>query len=127
MIQYADYYPEGHSDGIMHVKKFNLTDIGECEIQVFPYQDLDNPPSVYIVKDNAHVICSLRLDAPEYNGQIVLTEQQKIDINNAVNSTTEGVHCDFPIWPWICGSWGGTNDREETITLPDSPPDYTKM
>ena len=48
MIQsYLFEFPEGHSDGIGHIKKFMLTGIGECEVQVFPYQDDENPPTVY--------------------------------------------------------------------------------
>ena len=131
MIQsYLFEFPDGHSDGIMHIKKFMLTDIGECEVQVFPYQDDENPPTVYIVKDNTHIICGIRLDVPLLFGvHRYLTDEQKKDINDVMNSSMPSVFNIPPlkVWNFICGCWSGMNDRLDKITPPDDPPDYTKL
>lgn len=132
MIQCStEKFPHGHSDGIIHIKKFTLTDIGECEIIVFPYQDDENPPTVYIVKNDSNIIvCGVRLDAPLfYGGNYTLTKEQKIDINNVMNSYMDPLYNwePFKLWGFMCGCWSGLNDRLEKITLPDSPPDYTKL
>ena len=131
MIQsYLFEFPEGHSDGIVHIKKFMLTDIGECEVQVFPYQDDENPPTVYIVKDNTHIICGIRLDAPLLFGvHRNLTDEQKKDIDDVINSTMPSVFNipQIKVWNLVCGCWSGMNDRLDRITLPDDPPDYTKL
>ena len=117
MIQsYLFEFPEGHSDGIGHIKKFMLTGIGECEVQVFPYQDDENPPTVYIVKDNTHIICGIRLE-------------QKKDIDDVMRSI---VPSRFPnskidVWYFTCAYWSGMNDRLDRITFPDNQPDYTKL
>ena len=131
MIQsYLFEFPEGHSDGIGHIKKFMLTDIGECEVQVFPYQDDENPPTVYIVKDNTHIICGIRLDAPLLFGvHRNLTDEQKKDIDDVMRSI---VPSRFPnskidVWYFTCAYWSGMNDRLDRITFPESQPDYTKL
>ena len=131
MIQsYLFEFPEGHSDGIVHIKKFMLTDIGECEVQVFPYQDDENPPTVYIVKDNTHIICGIRLDAPLLFGvHRDLTDEQKKDIDDVINSTIPSVFNipQIKVWNFVCGCWSGMNDRLDRITFPESQPDYTKL
>ena len=65
----ADQFPPNHKDGIVGIKKFHLSGIGECEIQVFPYQDDTNPPTVFIVA-NYGIICGIRLDAPLFWGRV---------------------------------------------------------
>lgn len=128
MIQCStEWFPPGHRDWIVGIKKFILDEIGECEIQVFPYQDDTNPPTVYVVSENG-IICGIRLDTPLFWGrEYHLSDIQKQQINDAVNSDTTFGTLPVRTWADITMMWSGLNDRLEKITLPDNPPDYTKL
>lgn len=129
MIQCSsERFSVGHSDHIYTASTFNLTDIGECKIQVFPYQDDTNPPTVYIVSDWG-IVCGIRLDAPLFWGrEYKFTNVQKKKINDAVNHMYP--RDPFPpgkVWWDILMMWKGMNDRLEKFGLPEDPPDYTKL
>ena len=128
MIQCStDRFPPNHRDGIVGIKKFHLSGIGECEIQVFPYQDDTNPPTVFVVADYG-IICGIRLDAPLFWGrEYNLTELQKHQINSAVNSETVFGSSKIRTWNGITTMWSGLNDRLEVVPLPEDPPDYTLL
>lgn len=121
-------FSPGHSDHIFDVIEFNLSGLGKCKIQVFPYQDDTNPPTVYITNDNG-IICGIRLDAPLFWGrEYKFTDVQKKEINDTVHIMQDVIG--FPpcmVWRSMRGMWLGLNDRLEKITLPDDPPDYTKL
>ena len=120
-------FPPNHRDGIVGIKKFHLSGIGECEIQVFPYQDDTNPPTVFIVADYG-IICGIRLDAPLFWGrEYKLTKLQKHQINSAVNSETIFGTLTIRTWNGITTMWSGLNDRLEVVHLPEDPPDYTQL
>lgn len=128
MIQCStDRFPPNHRDGIVGIKKFYLSGIGECEIQVFPYQDDTNPPTVFIVADYG-IVCGIRLDAPLFWGrEYKLTKLQKHQINSAVNSETIFGTLTIRTWNGITTMWSGLNDRLEVVHLPEDPPDYTQL
>lgn len=128
MIQCStEWFPPNHHDGIVGIKKFYLSTIGECEIQVFPYQDDTNPPTVFIVSENG-IVCGIRLDAPLFWGrEYNLSNLQKHQINSAVKSNTLFGTITARTWNCMKGMWSGLNDRLEKIALPDEPPDYTKL
>lgn len=132
MIQASDdWYPINHFDWILHIAKINISGIGECELQTFPYQDDTNPPTVFIVADWG-IVCGLRLDEPSFWGRdYKFTDEQKKEINDFVNSIDEERvkqgWSPLNMWFKIKRFWKMQNDRLEKIDLPEDPPDYTKL
>ena len=129
MIQCSSaWFPPGHHDHIFDVIEFNLTGLGRCKIQVFPYQDDTNPPTVFITNENG-IICGIRLDAPLFWGrEYKFTGVQKKEIDDIVHTMQDVIG--FPprmVWWSMRGMWLGLNDRLEKISLPEEPPDYTKL
>ena len=121
-------FPPGHSDHIFDVIEFNLTGIGKCKIQVFPYQDDTNPPTVFITNENG-IICGIRLDAPLFWGrEYKLTDVQKKEINDIVRTMVDVPgYPQCMVWWTMKGMWSGLNDRLEIVPLPEDPPDYTLL
>ena len=129
MIQCSEErFVPGHRDHIFTIVSFNISELGECKIQVFPYQDDTNPPTVYITNDYG-IICGLRLDKPLFWGrEYSFSQIQKNEVNNIVNSETSlnGLP-EFPVWKYMRSIWKDTNDRLDKIDIPLDPPDYTKL
>lgn len=133
MIQESsEWFPVNHFDWILTVDKINISGIGECELQAFPYQDDTNPPTIFIVADWG-IVCGLRLDKPLFWGrEYKFTDDQKKEINDlmdSVNQTRLEWEKDHPVTIWhdMKIYWKMQNDRLEKIKLPDIHPDYTKL
>ena len=130
MIQTSsEYFPENHSDHIHTVASFTISDIGPCTIQVFPYQDDTNPPTVYIMGEHG-MICGLRIDKPLFWGRSYdFTQQQKQEIYEIINGSypADQYSPGGKNWNKICWMWKALNDRLEKINLPKVPPDYTLL
>lgn len=130
MIQSSSYYfPEQHRDHTFTAGHFEMFGIGPCTIQVFPYQDDTNPPTVYIMGEHG-MICGLRIDKPLFWGRSYdFTQQQKQEIYNAINKIypADKYFTERKVWTDIRIFWPGYNDRLEKITIPQDSPDYTKL
>lgn len=109
---------------IMHIHKFPVTGIGECELQVWK-QDNDTNPMAYIVFNNSDIICALNIFGYGgiYNSN--LTKAQKYDIDSGINGMrfVQDANIYVPAWHDMCVCWKDLNNNED-LNLPEVPPDY---
>lgn len=133
MIQESsDWFPINHFDWILTVDKINISGVGECKLQAFPYQDDTNPPTIFIVADWG-IVCGLRLDKPLFWGrEYKFTDAQKREINDLMDSDNKmrlewDKNHHVSIWHDMKMYWTMQNDRFERIKLPEEHPDYTKL
>lgn len=112
----------------MFSKEFNVSGIGKCELQVIEESDKEwiDHPTAYIVKDNKEIICSLDLFAPKYESSYNLTESQKLDIANGLETPVmaRSVNKLLDPWKFICIYWTDLNGGYDELIFPEVPPDY---
>ena len=114
---------------VLHIKEFTMTGIGLCEIQVFSGENISTPTAHIVKKDNSEEICSVRLDSPEYLYGSNITDEQKLEVNMAMNSTRDVPYANLKVKTWgdVCACWKDLNDKDEIVSLPEFPPDYTQL
>lgn len=107
-----------------HLKEFSITDIGDCEIQVF--KENTSSPMAHVVKDDDNIICSLNLSTGESIENTSLNDIQKKEINDAIKSkrTVAFTNIDVDVWKDMCILWSDLNDPSETVQLPKEPLTY---
>lgn len=107
-----------------HLKEFTITNIGDCDIQVFKEDSIS--PMAHIVKDDNIIICSLNLSTGESIENIPLSIIQKKEINDAIKSKRNVAFTNIgvDVWKDMCILWSDLNDPSETVQLSKEPLTY---
>lgn len=114
----------------MFSEKFDVFGFGRCKLQVIEESEQNRYPTgiptAYVVNNNNEIICALNLLYPKYTSRRNLTDRQKRDIDNRINTIAverfTGIRTDP--WQTICIYWTDLNGGYDELVFPEVPPDY---
>ena len=108
--------------------EFSLNDIGDCTLEIRPYEDDELPPKVYVITNEGTEVCSVEL-----MGQSIIPSN-KFSIDNSNKEIIADIlngAFDIPFlnkfgvssWNMITKLWLGFNGPEDGhIVFPESSP-----
>ena len=98
--------------------KFNLHDIGECTLEIRPYEDDELPPKIYAVTNDGKEVCSIAMMDPSIipSSGFSIDKYHEESIIDVLNGTFDipflnkyGVNS----WNMITKLWLGFNGPED--------------
>lgn len=114
----------------MFSTEFDVFGFGRCKLKVIEELKCDQYPTgqpmAYVTDSNNRAICTLDLFKPEYKSDYDLTDRQKRDIDNGINTISLIRFTNIRLDPWqtICIYWTDLNGGYDELVFPEVPPDY---
>lgn len=111
-----------------NTSNFVMPDLGMCHIQIKPYEDEQNEPLAYIIKENGEEVCSIGILNPYISNDRLSVGDVNALIQFLNTDMGKYMFCGkkFTKFDAIWTQWIGKNVVDGPArSIPDSVPDYT--